>query len=75
MAKKYIINSLRLILIFSFILFTVSGSIVFPEVAKIDSNFDGKMDQWRHNTVDGKTLKIECDTNFDGNIDQVEHFL
>jgi hypothetical protein len=53
----------------------VSGSIVFAEVAKIDSNFDVKMAQWRHNTADGKTLKIEYDTNFDGNIDQVEHFL
>ena len=43
--KKNIINSLRLISICSFILFTVSGSIIFAEVAKIDSNFDGKMDQ------------------------------
>jgi hypothetical protein len=41
----------------------VSGAIVFAEVPKIDSNFDGK------------TFKIEYDTNFDGNIDQVEHFL
>jgi hypothetical protein len=57
--KKNIINSLRLILIFSYILFTVIGSVVFAEVVKIDSNFDGKMDQWRHNTVDGKISKIQ----------------
>ena len=50
--KKNIINSLRLISICSFILFTVSGSIVFAEVAKIDSNFDGKIDQWRHNSAE-----------------------
>ena len=73
--KINIINSLRLISICSFILFTVSGSMVFAEVTKVDSNFDGKMDQWRHNTADGKTFKIEYDTNFDGNIDQVEHFV
>ena len=65
--EKNIINSLRLISIYSFILFTVSGSMVFAEVTKIDSIFDGKMDQWRHNTADGMTFKIEYDTNFDGN--------
>ena len=75
MTKNNIINSLRLISICTFILFTVSGSMVFADVAKIDSNFDGKMDQWRHTTADGKIFKVEHDTNFDGNIDQVEHFV
>jgi hypothetical protein len=42
--KKIIINSLRLISICSFNLFTVGGSMVFAVVAKIDSNFDGKTD-------------------------------
>jgi hypothetical protein len=45
MTKNNFIKSLRLILICSVILFTVGGSIVYVEVAKIDSNIDGKMDQ------------------------------
>ena len=42
--KTNIINSLRLISICSFVLFKVSGSMVFAEVTKIDSNFDGNPD-------------------------------
>jgi hypothetical protein len=42
--KKNIINSLRFVSIFLFILFAVSGSMVFVEVSKIDSDFDGKID-------------------------------
>ena len=60
-------------------LFVVFVLINFVEmgnanIAKVDSNFDGKMDQWRHTTPEGKITKIEYDTNFDGTVDQVEHF-
>jgi hypothetical protein len=72
MTKKYIINLLRLILICSFILFTVSGSIVFAEVAKIDSNFDGKTDRWELFDLSGKLTRIEADRNFDGNSDMAK---
>jgi hypothetical protein len=70
--KKIIINSLRLISICSFILFTVSGSMVFTEVIKIDSNFDGKTDRLEFFDPSGKLTRIEADRNFDGKPDMAK---
>ena len=44
------------------------------EVNEVDSNFDGKVDQWQHLSPEGKVLKIEHDSDFDGKIEQVEYF-
>ena len=34
--------------------------LAYAEVVEIDSNFDGKIDQWQHLTADGKKSKVEC---------------
>ena len=39
---------------------------------EIDSNDDGKMDQWHHMSDDNKIIKIEYDNNGDGQIDQID---
>ncbi len=36
-------------------------------VNEIDSNFDGKIDQWQYVDSQGKVEKIEHDGDFDGN--------
>jgi hypothetical protein len=70
--KTNIINSLRLISICSFVLFTVSGYMVFAEVTKINSNFDGKTGRWEFLDPSAKLTRIEVDRNFDGNPDMVK---
>ena len=44
------------------------------EVNEVDSNFDGKIDQWQYVDAQGKVVKIEHDGDFDGKVDQVEYF-
>ena len=44
------------------------------EITQVDSNFDGKMDQWRHMSSNGQIAKVEFDTDFNGTIDQVEYY-
>ena len=72
--KKNIINSLRFVSIFLFILFAVSGSMVFVEVSKIDSDFDGKIDQVEHFVGDKTLVKAEFDADKKGEMDQIQHY-
>ena len=44
------------------------------EVNEVDSNFDGKIDQWQYVNAQGKIEKIEYDGDFDGKVDQIEHY-
>ena len=44
------------------------------EVNEIDSNFDGKIDQWQYVDAQGKVVKIEYDGDFDSKVDQIEHY-
>ena len=44
------------------------------EVLQIDSDFDGKMDQWHEMSDTGQLVKVEYDTNGDGQLDQVDVF-
>ena len=59
------------ILIVSFLTFFMGLSHASEKVTEIDSNFDGKMDQWTHMSPEGKKFKVEYDTDFDENIDQI----
>jgi hypothetical protein len=45
--------------------------MVFVEVTKIDSNFDGKTDRWDFFDPSGKLTRRDTDRNFDGKIDMV----
>ena len=60
--------------VISFLGMALFANLSFAKVSKVDSNFDGKMDQWHHSNEEGKLYKIEYDSDFDGTIDQVEHF-
>ena len=59
-----------------FVIFLIPFWLFIPpidaEVLQVDSDFDGKMDQWRHMSNDNKIIKIEYDKNGDNNIDQVD---
>ena len=46
----------------------------FAEVLEIDSDFDGKIDQWQYRTAEGKKLKVEYDKDGDGIVEHVEFF-
>ena len=59
------------ILYLSFFVFIVPAN---GEITQVDSNFDGKMDQWRHMSPNGKIIKVEYDTDFNGTIDQIEYY-
>ena len=50
--------------------------ITFAEagVTQVDSDFDGKLDQWQHKSEEGQLLKIEYDKNGDGKVDQIDIF-
>ena len=52
----------------------ISALPCMAEVNEVDSNFDGKIDQWQHVDAKGKVLKIEYDGDFDSKVDQIEHF-
>ena len=56
-----------------FFVFSVSQSQA-EEVVELDSDFDGKIDQWQHKTADGLLTKTTYDTNQDGKVDQIEVF-
>ena len=55
-------------------LLVVASPCIAGVVNEIDSNFDGKIDQWQHVDSQGKVLKIEYDGDFDSKVDQIEHF-
>ena len=55
-------------------LLIVASPCIAEVVNEIDSNFDGKIDQWQHVDDKGKVLKIEYDGDFDSKVDQIEHF-
>ena len=40
-------------------------------VTKYDSNFDGKVDEWRYANQRGEVVRQEFDFNGDGRIDKV----
>ena len=44
------------------------------EVLQVDSDSDGKMDQWHHLSGNNKIIKVEYDKNGDYKIDQVDIF-
>jgi hypothetical protein len=46
--------------------------MVFAEVAKIDSNFDGKTGRWKFFDQSGKLTRIEAGRNFDGKPDMIK---
>ena len=64
----------------SFWIFIVVGmclawsTFLFAGRMEVDSNFDGKTDQWHHVTESGEVDKVEYDMNFNGAIDQVQFF-
>ena len=39
--------------------------LTYGEVLQVDSDFDGKMDQWHHLYDDNKIIKIDYDNNDD----------
>ena len=49
-------------------------ALLFAGRMEVDSNFDGKVDQWHHVSASGGALKVEYDLNFDGTVDQVQYF-
>ena len=49
---------------------SLAEGVVFP----VDSDFDGRLDQWQHKSEDGSLLKVEYDKNGDGKIDQIDIF-
>ena len=59
-----------------FVIFLIPFWLFIPsidaEVLQVDSDFDGKMDQWHHMSNDNKIIKIEYDKNNDNNVDQVD---
>ena len=52
----------------------ISALPCMAEVNEVDSNFDGKIDQWQYVNDEGKVEKIEHDGDFDGKKDQIEYF-
>ena len=61
---------LRIGILFMFLVISVgfAAPTVNGEVLQVDSDYDGKMDQWHHRSDDGKIIKIEFDKNGDGKI-------
>ena len=53
-------------------LFLSLASFAEGVVIQIDSDFDGKLDQWQHKSEDDHLLKVEYDKNGDGKIDQID---
>jgi len=43
-------------------------------VNEVDTNFDGKPDQWQHVSEKGKLFKVEHDGNFNGKVEQIEFY-
>ncbi|MFP6638489.1 MAG: hypothetical protein VB778_07690 [Nitrospinaceae bacterium] len=60
--------------VFVAILFLFLTSLKEGVVIPVDSDFDGKLDQWQHKSEDGVLLKVEYDKNGDGKIDQIDVF-
>ena len=53
-----------LIGLFFFTLITFAEGVVI----QIDSDLNGKPDQWQHKSIEGNFLKIEYDKNEDGKV-------
>jgi len=47
-------------------LFLALTSLAEGVVMQVDSDFDGKLDQWQHKSEEGRLLKVEYDKNGDG---------
>ena len=65
---------IRNILVMIILVLLASALPSMAVVNEVDSNFDGKIDQWQFVDAQGKVEKIEHDGDFDGKVDQVEHF-
>ena len=55
-------------------LFIALTSLAEAVVIQVDSDFDGKLDQWQHKSEDDRLLKVEYDKNGDGKVDQIDIF-
>ena len=55
-------------------IFFIPVSPIAAEVIQIDSDFNGKFDQWHHKSKEGKIIKIQFDKNEDGKVDQVDKY-
>ena len=44
-----------------------------PKVVAIDTNNDGKPDQWQY-YENGQVVRTEADTDFDGKVDEIGHY-
>ncbi|MZH03518.1 MAG: hypothetical protein F3745_09045, partial [Nitrospinae bacterium] len=64
----------RNLLTITILVLLVSALPCMAEVNEVDSNFDGKIDQWQYVDAQGKVEKIEHDGDFDGKVDQTEYF-
>ena len=60
MKKKQMLYIGMILLIFAFPV-TIEAA-----VNEVDTNFDGKPDQWQHVSEKGKLFKVEHDGNFNG---------
>lgn len=67
-------KTLKTIPIMACVILTFCLSIASAEVVEIDSNFDGKIDQWQYFNSSGILEKAEYDTNHDGKADRWEYF-
>ena len=61
-------------LITTLFIFFIPFSHIAAEVIQIDSDFNGKFDQWHHKSKEGKIIKIQFDKNEDGKVDQVDKY-
>ena len=66
----------RLITSYSFTGFLFFALINFAECAviQLDTDLNGKMDQWQHKLGKKQLQKVEYDKNEDGQIDQIDTF-
>jgi len=66
--------SIKNILAATVLALLVTALPCMAEVNEVDSNFDGKIDQWQYVDAQGKVVKIEYDGDFDSKVDQIEHY-
>ncbi len=50
------------------------STLLFAGLMEVDSNFDGKTDQWHHVSASGQVDKVEYDLDYNGAVDQVQYF-
>ena len=51
-------NPTKIFISTSFFFLCLTGSPLSAEVLQIDSDFDGKLDQWHHKSKNGKMKKL-----------------